>query len=233
MLKYEKRFAKRFGLIGEDSVGSFSKRKNMKISSMKPLILVAGIFAANAAFAQLLNPSFEAGTGVDADNWIRFGNAYREATGAQSGDYAMKMFGNFSGSFNVTGAFQDFAIVEGQSASAGVFAQTLGNDQLQGGNRALLKLIYRDAGNNDLAFSESAFIDASSAPDTFLNLTASLGAAPVGTDHGSVFLLFLQEADNAGGSVFFDNVSVGVVPEPFTMVGIAALAAVAARRKRK
>lgn len=202
-------------------------------NTIRPIILLAGLLGTNFAFGQILNPSFEDGTGVDADNWFRFGNAYRENTGARTGDFAMKMFGNFSGSFNVTGAFQDFAISEGQSASASVFAQTLSGDQLTGGNRALLKLIYRDAANNDLLFMESALIDANSAPDTFLELTASLGAAPVGTDHGSVFFLFLQEADNAGGSAFFDDVSVEVVPEPVSLFGLAALATVVARRKRK
>lgn len=204
----------------------------MKSHSRAGLLCLA-LVATSSAFGQLLNPSFESGTGSSASNWIAFGNAFRENAGAHTGDFSMKMFGNFSGSFNVTGAFQDFAIGVGQSASASVFAQTLSGDKMSGGNRALLKLIYRDAANNDLLASESAFIDANTAPDTWFELTASLGAAPAGTDHGSVFLLFLQEADNAGGSTFFDDASVSVVPEPATLaiLGLAGVAAL--RRKRK
>lgn len=193
---------------------------------------IFAVVAAGFACGDLLNPSFESGTGASADNWASFGNAFREGTGARTGDFSMKMFGNFSGSFNVTGTFQDFAINVGESASASVFAQSLAGDFLQGGNRALLKLIYRDAGNNDLVFAESALINASSTPDTFLNLTAALGPAPVGTHHGSVFLLFLQESDNAGGSVFFDDVSVQVVPEPATLAVLGLAGAALLRRKR-
>lgn len=188
------------------------------------LALTTLLGAASFVNAQVLNSSFESGTGSSADNWFQFGNAYREAAGAQSGTYSMKMFGNFTGGTNVTGAFQDFAISAGQSATAEIKALNASFDAMSGDNFAVLKLIYRDASNNDLVAQESARITQFTAQDQVQSLTASLGPAPVGTDHGSIFLLFVQldTTPFAGGSTFFDDATLNVVPEPCTMLALAA-----------
>lgn len=204
--------------------------KTQNLSKVVGLVVLLG--ASVAANASILNGSFEDGNGADADNWIRFGNAYREDDFARTGAHSMKMFGNFSGGFNVTGAFQDFAISPGQSASASAFALNSSADAMSGGNWALIKLIYRDAGNNDLAFSESAFITAATPQDVWQGLSANLGPAPAGTHHGSLFMLFLQP-EFAGGSTFFDDLSVQVVPEPTTMLIMAAGLGVTALRRRQ
>jgi hypothetical protein len=196
--------------------------------------LVALTGASFSANAQLLNGGFELGTGAGASNWFQFGNAYREAFTPHSGDNSMKMFGNFNGGFNVTGAFQDFAISPGQSASADGYGINLASDAMSGDNFALIKLIYRDIGNNDLVASESAFIKATTPQDVWQHLTASLGAAPVNTHHGSLFMLFIQPDTTpfAGGAAFFDDLSVQVVPEPASIVAmVAGLGAIALRRR--
>ena len=196
------------------------------------LAALAGV--AMTANAQLLNGGFELGTGADANNWFRFGNAYREAFTPHTGDYTMKMFGNFSGGFNVTGAFQDFAISPGQSASASGFGMNLSTDAMSGDNFALIKLIYRDIGNNDLVAAESAFIKASTPQDVWQSLSASLGAAPANTHHGSLFMLFIQPDTTpfAGGAVFFEDLSVQVVPEPASIIALAAGLGVIGLRRR-
>lgn len=198
---------------------------------------MAAIFGvASLAHSQVLNSSFESGNGSAADNWFQFGNAYREAAGAQTGTYSMKMFGNFTGGTNVTGAFQDFAISAGQSATAGIKALNASFDAMSGDNFAVLKLIYRDASNNDLMAQESARITQFTTQDQAQSLTASLGPAPVGTDHGSIFLLFIQldTTPFAGGSTFFDDATLNVVPEPCTLLLLAAgIGAVAKARRNR
>lgn len=199
------------------------------------LTFLTAFVAVAASQAQALNAGFENGSGTLASDWIQFGNSYREPAGAHSGTYAMKMFGNFTGGTNVTGAFQDFAISAGQSATSSVYALNASFDAMSGDNFAVLKLIYRDAGNNDLVAQESARITANTPADQFQLLTASLGPAPVGTDHGSIFLLFIQPDTTpfAGGSTFFDDVELTVVPEPTSIIALAAgLVAVAKRRRR-
>lgn len=209
--------------------------RTMKLNQVVALIGLFGI--ATVSQAQLVNPSFEDGTGADASNWFRFGNAYREPAGARTGNFSMKMFGNFNGGTNVTGAFQDFAIAPGQTASASVYGLNMSTDAMSGDNFAVLKLIYRDAGNNDIAFQESAVrITRNTTQDQFQLMTASLGAAPANTDHGSLFLLFVQldTTPFAGGATFFDDAQVSVVPEPGTMIALGAgvIALVRSRRKR-
>lgn len=216
----------------------YSMRKKMKMKLMTGVATLAMALVAPMAFGQILNGSFEAGTGADADSWTRFGNAFREANTpngsfARTGTHSMKQFGNFSGGFNVTGAFQNFAISTGETVSASVWAQTLLADRMSGGNSALLKLVYFDANNAEVAFAESNFIDATTTPDTYIELTASLGPAASNVAYGQLLLLHLQPAV-AGGSVFFDDVSLDVeaVPEPATMA-VLGLAAAAALRKRR
>lgn len=176
------------------------------------LALASLLGVTSIANAQIQNPSFEDGTGTSASVWFQFGNCYREELVPRTGSFTMKMFGNFTGGTNVTGTFQDFAISPGQTASSSVYAQTASFDPMSGDNFAILKLIYRDASNNDLVSSESIRIDRNTPVDQYQLLAASLGPAPANTDHGSVFLLFLQLESNpfAGGSTFFDDVSVTV-----------------------
>lgn len=158
------------------------------------------------------NPSFEEGTGFSATNWTQFNNTFREQLVPRTGEYSLKMFGQFSGGTSVSGAFQDFAVAPGQSASASVYGMTASFDALQGDNFAILKLIYRDSANNDLVAVESQRITANTPADIYQQLTAALGPAPVGTDHGSIFLLIVQPDTTpfAGGSAFFDDVALTV-----------------------
>lgn len=206
-----------------------------KLTSAFAAVAMTALLASSAS-AQLSNASFEtdAGPVYGATDWNAFGNVFTEAVIPRTGVNTLKMFGNFSGQFNVSGAFQDFAIAEGESVSASVWAQNASFDALTGGNRALLKLVYFDAADNEIAASESNMIDANTQQDEFVLLTTSLGPATANTARASVFLLFLQEADNAGGAAFFDDASIAVVPEPATMTLLGAgLLALAARRKRK
>ena len=79
---------------------------------MKTKLAVAALICgATSAFGQnlLTNPGFEDGL----NGWNVFGNAYPEAANPPEivpfeGNGVAKMFGNFSGGFDVTGIFQEF-----------------------------------------------------------------------------------------------------------------------------
>jgi len=188
---------------------------------MKSFMLIAlGSAMVGVAHADLSNPSFEDPLGGPVGNWFFFGNGFREPVNARTGGNTAKFFGQFSGGTSVSGGFQDFAISEGQYAYASGFGFNWLPDRMSGDNFAIIKLIYRDAANNDLVAIESGRITASTRVNAWQALSAALGPAPAGTDHGSVFLLFIQPDTTpfAGGSAWFDDMSL-VVNDGTTVSG--------------
>ncbi len=198
------------------------------------LTLFAVPFLSSAAFGQFLNTGFEAGSGDDATGWTRFGNAYAQGANARTDQRSAKLFGNFSGGFNVTGIFQEIAFTPTSGVTASVYGYNPSTDAVDPANTAIMKLIYRDAAGNDLAANEASLNTAASAYDSWQLLTASLGAAPAGTAKISVFLLYLQP-EFGGGAAFFDDVSVQVspVPEPatFAVLGLGLIPVLRRRRR--
>ena len=165
----------------------------------------------------LANPGFEAGpTGPGIASWITFGNVFTENVIKRTGNNHGKLFGNFSGGFNVSGAFQSFPASPGEEYTASAYLQTPGFDQITGGNEALVKLVFRDAFNNEILGVESAKIDAASAPDQYTYYSAT-GIAPANAVAVEAFILFLQPAFD-GGSVFFDDFSLNLITTPEIVV---------------
>ncbi len=201
-------------------------RKSMFLTS---LLAVAG--AVSAANANLLtNPGFESGY----SGWTSFGNAYTESSAASlfpahGGDRVAKMFGNFSGGFNVTGAFQSFAAAEGQIWSIDCFSYNASGDAMSGGNWAVMKIAFFNAGNTEIGFAETRILDAASPRDTWLDNTPAVGVAPAGTASVGAFLLFLQP-EFAGGAAWFDDVV--VTPAPSAGLLLVGGLALAGRRRR-
>jgi hypothetical protein len=194
------------------------------------VLAVAGaVSAANAN--QLTNPGFESGY----SGWTSFGNAYTESSSAASlfpahgGDRMAKMFGNFSGGFNVTGAFQSFAAAEGQIWSIDCFSYNWSADAMSGGNWAVMKIAFFNAGNTEIGFAETRILDAASPRDTWLDNTPAVGVAPAGTASVGAFLLFLQP-EFAGGAAWFDDVV--VTPAPSAGLLLVGGLALAGRRRR-
>lgn len=193
----------------------------MMTNVLKSLTLLALSGAmVGAAQADLSNASFESEIGTPVNNWFFFNNGFREPANARTGSYSAKFFGQFTGGTSVSGCFQDFAISEGQSAYASGFGQNWIADRMSGDNFAIIKLIYRDSSNNDLVSVESGRITAATAVNKWQALSASLGPAPFGVDHGSVFLLFIQPDTTpfAGGSAWFDDMSL-IVNDGTTVSG--------------
>lgn len=188
---------------------------------MKSFMLIAlGGAMVGAAHADLSNASFEDPLAGPNGNWFFFNNGYREPINARTGGFTGKFFGGFSGGTSVSGGFQDFAISPGQYAYASGFGFNFLPDRMSGDNFAIIKLIYRDAANNDLVAIESGRITATTRVNAWQALSAALGPAPEGTDHGSVFILFVQPDTTpfAGGAAFFDDMSL-VVNDGTTVSG--------------
>lgn len=175
------------------------------------------------------DPGFEDDGGAMAE-WGRFGNTIENVASdwgtPLDGERSLKMYGQFNGSENVSGAFQNIAISGGESFVAGAHALTRSEDSIAGtGNEALLKVeFYSQAGaeHGSAFFLEEASVviaDAGSPEDTWSHSELS-GVAPSEAVEARVTILFRQPASNPGGSVFVDSVTL----ETITACGVADLA---------
>jgi hypothetical protein len=162
------------------------------------------------------DPGFEADDGAMAD-WGRFGNTIENVTSdwgtPLDGARSLKMYGQFDGEANVSGAFQNIAINGGERITAGAHALIRSEDSIVGtGNTAYLKVeFYSEAGAE---YGSDAFIeefttvlaDGGSPVDTWTPAELT-GIAPTDAVEARVTLLFEQPAANEGGAVFIDSVT--------------------------
>lgn len=158
----------------------------------------------------LADTGFEMGAG-----WNTFGNAFFEPASNLSfpplaGMQALKMFGNFSGGFDVTGAFQSFPASPGDNFTLSGNAYHESGDALMGAgapnfNWAVFKIAYFDAGGTEIGGDEVTCLDGTFATDTW-HFSTVTGTAPAGTVQVQALILFLQPM-NDGGAAFFDEMA--------------------------
>ena len=180
-----------------------TKRKWYSILTL--IFLLALVLPASAApTANLLtNGDFEAG---DLSGWTSFGNAFwSDETGGNTG----KLFGNFSGNFEVTGIFQEFAAAEGDVFRMDADSMHFGSDPMIGAgadmsNWVVMKMAFFDA-NGEIGAAESTILDGTFATDTWHDNDPVEGTAPAGTIKVQAFILYLQPAMD-GGAAFVDNI---------------------------
>jgi hypothetical protein len=160
----------------------------------------------------LVNPGFESGL----TGWTAFGNAYPEATNApqfvpRSGNGLVSMFGNFWGSFNVTGIFQEFPTTPGQVWEMSSSARHWSGDPMVGigapdNNWVVQKIAWFDGGGNEIGGVESTLLNGTFTTDVWHDATAISGAAPAGTVKLQALILYLQPLWD-GGAAHVDDVS--------------------------
>lgn len=209
----------------------------MKIKYLTALF--AGLLFAGALQANVLsNSSFEtpgasggdfscsANGGTGCTGWTGFESALinsnlfddgQRGPQARTGTQTIKMFGPFGQP--TSGVFQDSTAIEGEVWGASAFIQNwddpdgvTGGDPMQGDNLGQLQLIFKDSGGADLLVVSQEF-DAGQPRNIWTELTAS-GIAPAGTDSVRILLAHQQNEGFDGGSVYWDDASLQIVPIP-------------------
>ena len=163
---------------------------------------------------------------------------------AHSGVGYYKVYGSFVGAQNYTGIYQDNISTPGAIYSADGWAYTLGSDGggIHGEDAIWIEVSFRDASYNALALYRSPvvtgsnldkfggtntwfdlqitnlcnFTNASASillPGTVTNSATSL-VAPAGTAYVRYQIVFAQGADNANGSMYFDDLTLNQTGGP-------------------
>jgi beta-glucanase (GH16 family) len=174
------------------------------------------------------DPGFEDAGGAMAE-WQRFGNTINNVHSdwgtPLDGERSLKMYGQFSGQANYSGAFQNIAVRGGDRFTAGAHALIRSEDSIAGtGNTAIMKVeFYRQAGAtygsvNFLGEAEIVIADGGSPQDTWSYAELS-GIAPANAVEARLTFVFQQPASNPGGSVFVDSVTLDVLTCPADITG--------------
>ncbi len=200
------------------------------------IILVMWMGRAHATGTNLLgNPGFEldpaTGGTTNLAGWVAYGgNAYSETGGAQahSGTNYFKVYQAFNGQLNFTGVYQDYISAPGAVYSADGWAFTLPTDALAGQNAAWIEVTFRDQRANILALYKSALISTNAIAtgafpaNTWIDLAVTNQydtntmivtnrspnlVAPANTVFMRYQITFQGDANNSGGSVYFDDLN--------------------------
>jgi hypothetical protein len=236
-------------------------QKSFKNSSLAAAVMISAMAFATASNAALVNGTFEAdeASGGDvpgATGWNTFETVFTNATDGPNfgpvshdagGTQSLKMYGPFVPG-GAAGAFQNLPGTAGVTYQLDAWVMNWIGDPF--GNLGILQLNFLDAGGNAIAGSGAevtvdpfgtADVDLSVIQDgadisdwTGLSLSA---VAPAGTAEVQAFLLHIQTGDPccAGGSLFWDDVSLTAVPVPAAVwlfgSGLIGLIGIARRRK--
>jgi hypothetical protein len=195
--------------------------KLLKAAALVGVILLATAIVASAQTNKLTNPGFEAGL----TGWTVFGNAYAESSNPAGGfvpcegNVLVSMFGNWSGPWNVSGIFQEFATSEGEAWRMKCKTRHWGGDPMIGigpanDNWMVQKIAFFDAANAEIGFVESIILDGTFATDVCHDNAPIVGYAPAGTVKMQALILYIQPASD-GGAGHVDDVELyqsGTVP---------------------
>ncbi|MGA0059152.1 MAG: hypothetical protein ACO3RU_06155 [Planctomycetota bacterium] len=180
--------------------------------------LLAGAALAHGLSAQgnnlLTNGDFDQ-LGGGLAGWGAFGNSYGEASAPpaiepRSGTHLAKMFGNFSGGFNVSGIFQSFPAAAGETYTLDCWSRHYSGDPMVGtgapnSNWVVQKIAFFDAGGNEIGAGEGTVCDATFPTDVWIDNAPVSATAPLGTASVQALILYLQPNFD-GGAVLIDDV---------------------------
>jgi len=182
--------------------------KLVKITALVGVLLLA--IGSVASANMLTNPGFEAG---DFTGWNAWDNSYvelaRDGFYPYEGSYLMSFFGNWWGSFNVSGAMQEFPAIETSEwmmscKSRHNTADPLTQDGVDD-NWVVMKIAFLDADGAELGGVEATIMDGSYPLDVWNDNAPIMAVAPAGTAKVQALLLYLQPMFD-GGACHIDNV---------------------------
>jgi hypothetical protein len=191
-------------------------RYRVHIAAYVVMILLATVATASAQNL-FVNPSFESGpTGGAPQSWLAFGNMAVERLNAPQfvpydGTKLLSMWGNWSGPYNVTGIYQEFASNPADQWALCVVSRHYSGDALtgsrdEGGNFVVQKIVFKNASDEEIGSVESLILDGTFATDTWFVNQPITGIAPIGTVQVEAMILYVQAAD-AGGAAHIDYCS--------------------------
>ena len=224
----------------------------MKLSRLLVALAACCLGIQSAQADLLVDGDFEASA------WTTFNNAFQDVDApgidpAFEGAQSLKMFGNFFGNPNFSGAFQDIA-VDGSNLSVGDLIQLSGymahvsGDALGGPNVvSFLEITFVDIdgahnGGNPLGefgfgANKTADLLSTDPTDEWLFRTTAGVFVPVEAEFVRAKAVFIQNDTVTGGAAWVDNMSLDLitVPEPSSMgvVLVGAVAGLVYRRRRE
>lgn len=184
-----------------------------RYSALAALFVVMILLTTGNVSAQnmLANPSFETGpTGGNPASWLAFGNMAVERNSspqfvAYDGSRLLSIWGNFSGPYNVTGIYQEFACNPGDEWQLSAKSRHYSGDALAGDNFVVQKIVFKDATDTEIGAVEAIILDATFATDTWFENAPITAIAPEGTVEVEAFVLYVQAADD-GGAGHIDDI---------------------------
>ncbi len=185
------------------------RKQSLMVALLGAFLMAVG--SAALAQNQLANPGFESGLA----GWTSFGNAFAEGANPpqfvpRTGTGLVSMFGNFWGSFNVSGIFQEFAASSGETYDMSSSARHWAGDAMVGvgapdDNWVVQKIAFFDAGHNEIGGIDATILNGTYATDAWHDAPMISGVAPAGTAWVQALVLYLQPMF-AGGAGHIDDV---------------------------
>ncbi|MEK6701309.1 MAG: glycoside hydrolase family 16 protein [Planctomycetota bacterium] len=164
----------------------------------------------------LMNESFEdpgPGAGGPLYYWTKFGQAYNDTNAPRTGQRTAKLFGNFTGSFNNSGIYQDVPATPGSRWRASSYWLTRSADAIAGANTTAINIEFRSAAGTLLSYQSTPAIDASTIRDVYVRREVQ-AVAPPNTATVRVVLIFFQPAMAAGSAMIDDVELIPLAPCP-------------------
>ena len=148
-----------------------------------------------------------------SEHWVSFGNAFRERVTPQSGNYSAKLYGEYTGSTNVSGVYQDVDAEPGLKYEASIFIRSNSDDIIHGENRAWVQLEFVDAKGKVLRrYSPVQKFGVTNAQDVYVHLSTGFVIAPEKTAKARFVHVFEQLDGKAHGSTYGDDAMLRLSP---------------------
>ncbi|MBX3389731.1 MAG: family 16 glycosylhydrolase [Phycisphaeraceae bacterium] len=148
-----------------------------------------------------VNPGFESRgpNNTTLFGWTGFGNRFYDGALGYAGASSVKLFGNFSGSYNTSGVYQEVNVTPGKWYKVSGQWYTPSNDRIAGANTTSLILEWYTAGGALISTNSNPAIDATTPVNQWFK-SQTQGFAPPNAAKVRFVVSFQQPAMAAGSS---------------------------------